>query len=213
MHNTIVQIRQLLVDASASMAFHRTEILDAVADHLGDYQRFVARHPEKTHKAGLSYFNTRLTSPFFMVDAGHIPELVEADYQPEGDTALFDAISAQIDQIEEALKASGDADRAIVDFHLLSDGVDTGSENIRFADLRIRMDQLQATGRWHFHFSLADLDAIELNALLGLRRRLAEKTSAEELRRALVDFLTPHPDSASSDDDPQLPTGLSAKNH
>jgi hypothetical protein len=91
--------------------------------------------------------------------------------------------------------------------------VDTGSEKIRFADLRVRMDQLKATGRWYFQFSLADLDAIEFNSLLGLRRRLVEKTSADELRRALVDFLTPHPDAVSSDNDPHSPNGLPPKNH
>jgi hypothetical protein len=198
MHNTIFQIRQLLVDASASMEFYRKEMLDAIADHLGDYQRFVASHPETSHKVGLAFFNTKLSSAFFMLDPGQIPEIGDGDYQPQGDTHLFDAISAKIDQIEDALRATGDYDHAIIDLHLLSDGVDTGSETVRFADLRARMDQLKASGRWHFHFSLADLDAIELNALLGLRRRLAEKTSAAELRLALVDFLTPNDESGQS---------------
>jgi hypothetical protein len=191
MHHTISHIRQLLIDASASMEFHREDILDAIADHLGEYQRYVARHPQLCHKAGLSFFNTRLLALFFMVEADRMPEVREGDFRPEGDTALFDAISLQIDQIEEALRASGEADSAEVDLHIISDGVDTSSERIRFADLRARIEALQASGKWRFHFGAADLDTIELNSLLGLRRQLAEKTSAAELRLALVDFLTP----------------------
>jgi hypothetical protein len=148
-----------------------------------------------------------------MVTPGQIPEITEADYQPEGDTELFDALSFQIDQIEAALNATGDREQAIIQLYLLSDGVDTGSNIVRFADLRARIEALQSTGKWHFHFNLTDLDTIELNALLGLRRELAETTSGPALRAALLDFLTPN-DSAIQPTGSTSPSAdVTSKNH
>lgn len=213
MHHPYSHIRQLLIDASASMEFHREDILDTIADHLGEYQRYVARHPDVRHKAGLSFFNTRLMALFFMLEADRLPDVHDRDFRPEGDTALFDAISLQIDQIEEVLRATGDDDKAEVDLHIISDGVDTASERIRFADLRARIESLQASGKWRFHFGAADLDRIELNSLLGLRRQLVEKTSAAELRLALVDFLTPGSNSADPTVVQPPTTDDESKNH
>lgn len=191
MHYTLPYIRQLLVDASASMDLQQELMPDIVEEHLAEFRRFVDRHPEGDHRFGISVFSTELKPVFGPCPVDALPELSGEDLRTDGDTALFDACWRQLDLLEEFLVAEGIAERAQVDFHLITDGVDTASTTVRFADLRQRIEALRATGRWTFHFHEADLDTIELNALLGLRRQLAETVDPRQLREALVEFLTP----------------------
>jgi len=184
-------IRQLLVDASASMDPHQDSMSDILQEHLGEFLQFVGRHPEAAHRFALSLFNTQLKPVFGLVSPVEMPDTSCLELISEGDTALFDACWQQLDELESKLREQGLGENVHVDLHLVTDGVDTASTKVRFADLRQRIEALQSTGRWTFHFHQADLDTIELNALLGLRRQLAETADPRQLREALVEFLTP----------------------
>lgn len=191
MPNTMLYIRQLLVDASASMDPHQDAMSDILKEHLGEFLQFVGRHPEAAHRFALSLFNTQLKPVFGLVSPEELPDASFLELVSEGDTALFDACWQQLDELETKLREQGLGEKVHVDLHLVTDGVDTASTTVRFADLRQRIEALQSTGRWTFHFHEADLDTIELNALLGLRRQLAETADPRQLREALVEFLTP----------------------
>lgn len=184
-------IRQLLVDASGSMDVHQDSLPDLLEEHLGEFRRYVARHPEAQHRFGLSLFSTTLIPVFTPISPDDIPEISREVLSTDGDTALIDACWKQLDALEAWLVQEKLTETAKVDVHLITDGVDTASCMVRFADLRQRIEALEATGRWSFHFHQADLDTIELNALLGLRRTLAETSDPRQIREALVDFLTP----------------------
>ena len=199
MPNTMLFIRQLLVDASASMDPHQDAMYIILNEHLGEYRQFVSRHPEVMHRFALSFFNTQLKPVFGMVSPEDLPDNFSLEFVAEGDTALFDACSQQLDVLDQWINSNGVGDSARIDFHLISDGVDTASTVVRFADLRHRIEALQATGRWTFHFHEADLDKIELHALLGLRKRLSETADPRQLREALVDFMTPGTPKAGMD--------------
>ena len=193
MHYTKFYLRQLLVDASASMDPHQEAMSDILKEHFGEYHQFASRHPEAAHRFAFSLFNTQLKPVFGLVSPEEMPDASFLDLVSEGDTALFDACWQQIDELESTLREQGLGEKVHVDLHLVTDGVDTASTTVRFADLRQRIEALQSTGRWTFHFHEADLDTIELNALLGLRRQLAETADPRQLREALVEFLTPGP--------------------
>jgi hypothetical protein len=191
MYTTLLYIRQLLIDASISMDFHQDAMHDIMEEHLGDFRRLAAKDPHVEHRIGLSIFSTALKPIFGPLSPDSIPDISTEDLRTGGDTALFDACWQQLDALETLLRDAGATETAQVDFYLITDGVDTASSTVRFADLRQRMEALQSTSRWKFHFHEADLDTIELNALLGLRRRLAETTDPQQLREQLVEFLTP----------------------
>lgn len=191
MHTPLLYIRQLLIDASISMDLHQDAMHDIIEEHLGDFRRLVAKDPHIEHRIGLSIFRTELKPIFGPLSLDRIPDISTEDLRTGGDTALFDACWQQLDALETLLREAGSTETAQVDFYLITDGVDTASSTVRFADLRQRMEALQSTGRWKFHFYQADLDTIELNALLGFRRRLVETTDPRQLREQLVEFLTP----------------------
>lgn len=191
MHHTKYYIRQLLVDVSASMDIHQDALTDILNEHTGEFLRFVDRHPEATHLFGLSTFTSECSPVFELVIPDVVRNITNLEVTTGGETALFDACWHQLDALENRMRAQGIDFSAHVDFHLISDGVDTASTAVRFADLRQRMEVLQSTGRWTFHFHEADLDTIELNALLGLKRQLSETADPRQLRAALVEFLTP----------------------
>jgi len=191
MHHTKFYVRQLLVDASASMEPHQEAMQDLLKEHLDEYRQFVSKHPEAEHFFSLSFFSNDLTPSCVLTSPDAIPDLSGHELLSDGDTALIDAFSRQLDALETQLREQGINDSVQVEFHLITDGVDTASTAVRFADLRQRIETLQSTGRWTFHFHEADLDTIELNALLGLKRQLAETADPRQLRAALVEFLTP----------------------
>jgi hypothetical protein len=199
MHYTRIYIRQLLVDASASMDVHQDNLEDILQEHVGEFHHFVDRHPEAEHRFGLSTFTTELFSIFDLVLADEVRQVRKLEVLTNGETALFDSCWRQLDALEQWIGSIGVGESAHVDFHLISDGVDTASTVVRFADLRQRIEALQATGRWTFHFHEADLDKIELHALLGLRRQLSETADPRQLREALVDFMTPGTPKKGSD--------------
>ncbi|MCE2834943.1 MAG: hypothetical protein LW694_11245 [Chitinophagaceae bacterium] len=191
MHYTMLYIRQLLVDASASMDVHQEALTDILQEHFGEFNHFVDRHPEAEHRFGLSTFTTGLFPIIEYVRAAELHGIRDMVIITDGDTALFDIFWRQLDVLEEWIGQHANDERVHVDLHLISDGMDTASTVVRFADLRQRIEALQATGRWTFHFHEADLDRIELHALLGLRKQLAETADPRQLREALVDFMTP----------------------
>lgn len=191
MPNTKLHIRQLFIDASGSMEFHREALLDTIAEYLGDYRRHVAKYPDAEHPFGISFFHTILQPFCRMITPDSIPELTAEDFRPNGDTALFDGLWQQIDDLESSIRDCHGEDRVEVDLYIITDGIDTASTKVRFADLRYRIESLVAGGHWRFHFDAADLDTIEVNALIGLRREMAETSDPGRLRNALVDFLTP----------------------
>ena len=63
MPNTKLHIRQLFIDASGSMEFHREALLDTIAEYLGDYRRHVAKYPELNIVSG-SVFSIQASSRF-----------------------------------------------------------------------------------------------------------------------------------------------------
>jgi len=195
----MLYIRQLLVDASASMDVHQEALTDILQEHFGEFNHFVDRHPEAEHRFGLSTFTTGLFPIIEYVRAAELHGIRDIVIITDGNTALFDVFWRQLDVLEEWIGSIGVGESAHVDFHLISDGVDTASTVVRFADLRQRIEALQATGRWTFHFHEADLDKIELHALLGLRRQLSETADPRQLREALVDFITPGTPKEGSD--------------
>ena len=99
--------------------------------------------------------------------AGELADLSESSYQPDGWTALYDAIGTTIEKLE----ALEDADKASFLFVVVTDGQENNSK--RFTgqareEMVDRIEALKKTGRWTFAFLGSGQNLPELNQSLKI---------------------------------------------
>lgn len=131
----------LLLDQSWSMAGKEGEVVQAANRFMDQLAREAV-----DQQVALSTFAHTVdrTRPFQGLGA-YVP-LTARDYQPDGDTALYDALAGTIRSMQPLV---GEAHRGVV--AVVTDGQDTCSQTDARA-VRATMDALRATGRWLFVF-------------------------------------------------------------
>jgi hypothetical protein len=185
------RIFHLLVDASGSMEEVAEEVIETCNARITSVREFAAGSPDIKFTMGLSLFRGSVETIYAGMPPDEANFLTREQFRPDGNTALFDAMDAVLTVLENEWMHTVSLMPARVDLYIITDGYDSASSVTRFADLRERFRSLAETGAWHFHFEGADLDAIEMKALLAFRKKLKDDAHPEGQRSALVDFLTP----------------------
>jgi uncharacterized protein YegL len=191
MNYTETRIIQLLIDASGSMENIQEDVIDAGNAHILAAREASLRSPETRYTLGVSLIGNGLRRVYAGLPPAEAELLKASDLRPDGNTALFDAMDAVLNELEGEWSRCRSNGSTMVEVYIITDGQDSASRYARIADLRHRIEMLTATGEWTFHFDGADLDTIELSALLAFRREISLPAHDRQLRSALIDFLTP----------------------
>lgn len=105
------------------------------------------------------------------IDNIHEPVLTPQNYQPNGCTALLDAVATVIDRVGARLSARPEQDRpSAVIVAIMTDGLENASVRFTLADVARRIDHQQRVYNWQFLFLGANQDAWATGQALGVQR-------------------------------------------
>jgi uncharacterized protein YegL len=155
----------LILDQSGSMSGARTETLNALNAQIESCRQIAITHPNQELLLSLTLFNTSVQCLFSNLSPNQTPLLTQKQYEPNGSTALLDAIGMQINKLEEVIQPNDDVVMVI-----LTDGQENASQYYNFKQISERISQLKATERWTFSFMGADIDAWDIASRLQIDR-------------------------------------------
>jgi hypothetical protein len=192
----------LILDESQSMSSIKTGAMSGVNEFIQTQKKAYEEHPE-LGKIYLSLVTFSDTSGWFdkriekkervrflsnMADIEEVPLLTDADYRPDGQTPLCDAIGKTIESIDKYLKdnapkkkkkkmsaaaafmgvepAEDDETKIIV--VIQTDGGENSSKEFNKTKIQEMIKKREADGNWTFVFLGADIDAIGDGMALGM---------------------------------------------
>jgi Mg-chelatase subunit ChlD len=148
------------LDESGSMGACQDAVLSGFAEYLATLRRT----PEADKAAFfLVKFNTTVLPVHRGVSLAEVPDLTPATYQPNGNTALYDAVMEVITAVDRRLAPE---DRVLVIVH--TDGQENSSRRYRKADVVQAIRAREARGNWTFVYLGADQDAWAEGVGLGM---------------------------------------------
>jgi hypothetical protein len=160
----------LIWDRSGSMGVIRQEAVDAYNEQVRTIKKMAA---DQTIRVSLVFFSTGVDEPlFFEAPVENLKELTLADYQPDGMTAMWDAVGMTLDRLAK-LPDVDSPDTAFM-VTIISDGQENNSKvwsdgsNKALRNLPERIQALQATKRWTFTYLGANQDLAKVSSSLNI---------------------------------------------
>ena len=100
--------------------------------------------------------------------------MTEKDYQPQGCTALLDAIGQAIHHIGNVHKYAREEDRPEKTvFVITTDGLENASREYSAAEIKKKIERQREKYGWEFIFLGANIDAVETAAHYGIEKKNA----------------------------------------
>jgi uncharacterized protein YegL len=153
----------ILLDSSGSMQSISREAVDMFNEQVRAIRKGAA---EVDTKVSLVTFASEANAPlFFNTDVSNLKELDYDQYNPNGGTAMYDAIGTTID----ALKLLPEANEENTSFLMviISDGQENASKKFNSAAIAERVKSLQDGKRWTFSYLGANQDLTKVSQQLG----------------------------------------------
>lgn len=163
----------LILDRSGSMTSCIEQTVDGVNQQIRRIKEVSERFPDQELITSLTLFNDRLTRAWSLVRPGNLREISFADYQPEGFTALLDAIGTTIADMHKSTGAEIEAGEASVVVVIITDGHENSSREFSHGQVASLIRELEMTGKWTFTYLGATLDAVEIATSLNIQRNNA----------------------------------------
>ena len=154
----------VIIDASGSMS-HLSH------DTIGNFNTFLKEQKEFPGEAAftLCTFNTDYRLAHDFVKIAGVPNLDAKTYDPQGGTALLDAMGTTIDSIGKKLAALPEEERpSKVIFLIITDGHENSSRRYTAAQIKTMVEHQKDTYSWEFVFMGANIDAIATGTNLGI---------------------------------------------
>ncbi len=155
----------LLLDESGSMAHHRASALEGFNSQVRVIQDG-ARQAGNT-RVSLTTFNVVAKPLLVARPSEELQPLAEAQYNPSGSTALFDAIGQTLEALLEQPDIHNEQTAILV--AIFTDGEENASRRYSAATLKELVTRLEATGRWTFTLMGPHGTSMELASILNLR--------------------------------------------
>ena len=146
---------------------------------------FNAMLKEQKSVAGEALMTTVLFSDQYEVlhdriDIRKVEPLTENDYRVRGNTALLDAVSKTIHNINEAQKYTAENDRAEnVLFVIITDGYENASREYSAEHIKAMIERQKEKCGWEFVFFGANMDAVMEAGKLGIGAERAKNYCAD----------------------------------
>ena len=148
----------IILDRSGSMYSISEE---AVAGYNTHIKKFKENTDDQEVVVSLVTFNSDVYEHYWLENVNNIEMANQADYNPDGTTAMLDAMGYTIDKLEESTNPN-DEDNAYLVI-TISDGRENASKHVDRNRLSSRIRALQKTGRWTFTYmgcTAADLQEV-----------------------------------------------------
>ncbi len=153
-----------VLDRSGSMKSCQQAAIDGFNQFLTDQQK-----TDGLAKLTVVLFDDEYLVPISSIPVEEVVSLTDDTYQPQGCTALLDAIGQTIDNLGQRLAALAEKDRpGQVIVAILTDGLENASQRFTWKEIAGKIKHQTDTYKWIFLFLGANQDAIATAANLSI---------------------------------------------
>lgn len=176
-------IYHLIVDKSGSMIDCIESTINGFNEQVNRIKQNELAFEEEEITMGLTTFNTYVDHHYFQAKPSSIQLLNQQTYQPDGLTALLDAIGDTVSQISIQLQNSQIPTTVVV--VILTDGHENSSRFFNLVKIRNMISSLEESGNWTFSFIGATLDAVEVAEQLSIKKQNSFSFNKEEMNTSV----------------------------
>lgn len=169
----------IIIDASGSMDSIYRQALSGLNETIQTIKKAQKEMPEMEQRITMVSFNSGkeyLKEICVNMPALEVKELTEKDYEPDGCTALYDAIGTMVTRMQEV---KTHIDQALVT--IITDGYENSSQRWNAATVKALVTELRQMG-WTFTYIGANQDAVEEAEKIGVCNSLNFSASEEGTR-------------------------------
>ena len=153
-----------VLDRSGSMKSCQQAAIEGFNQFLADQQK-----TDGLAKLTLVLFDDEYLVPISSIPVEEVVSLTDDTYQPQGCTALLDAIGQTIDDVGQHLAGLAEKDRpGQVIVAILTDGLENASQRFTWKEIAGKIKNQTDTYKWVFLFLGANQDAIATAANLSI---------------------------------------------
>ena len=153
-----------VLDRSGSMKSCQQAAIEGFNQFLADQQK-----TDGFAKLTLVLFDDEYLVPISSIPVEEVVSLTDDTYQPQGCTALLDAIGQTIDNLGQRLAELAEKDRpGQVIVAILTDGLENASQRFTWKEIAGKIKHQTDTYKWIFLFLGANQDAIATAANLSI---------------------------------------------
>lgn len=143
-------ILNMVLDASGSMEQRRNAVIDGFNEYV---QTVKAKNEGSDFVVNVVSFNWKTEYLYTGVDLAELPKMSKAQYNPDGGTALYDAVADSIYQADVTKRLLGNATVLTMIF---TDGQENSSCRFKGDAVKKMIAEREATKDWTFTFIGAD---------------------------------------------------------
>jgi len=139
-----------ILDKSGSMYDVKTSTISG----FNEYINSLKNNKKVNYRFSLTFFDTFIDNKYVDVDIKTIEALNYNTYQPDGNTALYDAVCTTIDKV----KKEGNKNNKILTV-IMTDGQENSSTKFSRDDMNKLVDDMKKTKKWTFVYLGANQDS------------------------------------------------------
>lgn len=165
-----------VLDESGSMGVCREDTISGFNEFIGELKK---EHADDEVLFTLTKFNTEFIPVHTAVALVDVPELSHDTYQPEGLTALYDAVAHTVKNIDKNVKKK---DRALV--IIMTDGQENSSKENTRDSVFVLISEKEKLGNWTFTYLGANQDSWLAGNAIGMSAGNISNYDTKNTRKA-----------------------------
>ena len=152
----------IIIDESGSMQSIKKAAIDSVNETIQTIRSAQKKHEDQEHYVSLITFNDDVKTVYECVPVDEVKELSSETYQPNGWTALYDAMGISLNAL---LPKVAENDKVLVT--VVTDGEENASKEYSGKAIKALVDELKAKG-WVFAYMGANQDVEAVAATISI---------------------------------------------
>jgi len=155
----------IILDQSGSMSDCVNQTLKGLADQRKEILAIANEFPDQEIRVGLTVFDHNIELKYSNLSVTELSRMNSFHYQPNGQTALLDAIGMSVVATQRLMV--NEADSAVI--IILTDGYENASKEYSHKQIKELIQAKEETGKWSFTYLGATLDAVEIARSMNIK--------------------------------------------
>lgn len=155
----------IILDQSGSMSDCVNQTLKGLADQRKEILAIANEFPDQEIRVGLTVFDHNIELKYSNLSVTELSRMNSFHYQPNGQTALLDAIGMSVAATQRLMINEGDSAVIII----LTDGYENASKEYSHKQIKELIQAKEETGKWSFTYLGATLDAVEIARSMNIK--------------------------------------------
>lgn len=176
-----------VLDKSGSMSNCRETTILGFNNQLETIHQIQKEFPNQIFEVSLTIFDHTIENIFTQLNINAFETLNHEMYNPNGSTALLDAIGMSINQIRMSNEIKILNNEMSVVMIILTDGMENASREFTFHNIAQTIKALEKTEKWTFTFLGADIDAMHTSKMLNIREENVVSFNKEDMVNMMND--------------------------